>query len=398
MGGFRLSKRQIFNALVAALYITGASLATASAQTVDKVKIGFITSLTGPVSIVGAEQKRGMEIALKHLGGKIGGVPLEIVEGDDQTRPDAGVQLVNRMLTRDGVQIFTGLAATNVFMAVMKPIVDAGGFLIGAGAGPAAVAGALCNPNTFVVSWPNDGIAEAVGKYLTDMGTKRLYLIASNYQAGLDNLEGVKRFYKGEVIGQSLPALDVVDYSGEFAQIRAAKPEAVFAFIANLVPFMRQHDQSGLKRSSTLYGGMWLADGASLKAQGDAAIGFVGATHWYPGMANAENIRFVMDFVAKFGREPNMFAQQQYDAMMLINSAVNAVGGRVSDTEALRAAFKKAEFKSLRGKFRFNRNNFPIQDYYMVRVEKAGDSLVHKEVATVFQDRQDSHIQACKMQ
>lgn len=392
-----LNRREITNALIAALCVAGVSLFALPAEATEKVKIGFITSLTGPVSIVGAEQKRGMEIALKHLDGKIGGLPLEIVEGDDQTRPDAGVQLVSRMLARDGVHIFTGLAATNVFMAVMKPIVDAGAFLIGAGAGPAAVAGALCNPNTFVVSWPNDGIAEAVGQYLSDIGTKRLYLIASNYQAGLDNIEGVKRFYKGEVIGQSLPALDVVDYSSEFAQIRAAKPEAVFAFIANLVPFMRQHDQSGLKRSSTLYGGMWLADGASFKAQGDAGIGFVGATHWYPGMAGLENSRFVADFVAKFGREPNMFAQQQYDAMMLIDSAVKAVSGRVTDAEALRTAFKKAEFKSLRGKFRFNHNNFPVQDYYMVRVEKAGDALVHKEVATVFKDRQDSHHQACKM-
>lgn len=390
-------KLRAFCGYLAVLCFTNSTLSI-PALAAEPLKIGFITSLTGPISIVGAEQKRGMEIALKHLDGKIGGVPFEVVEADDQTKPDTGVQLVSRMLTRDGVHIFTGLAATNVFMAVMKPIVEANAFLIGAGAGPAAVAGPLCNPNTFIVSWPNDGVAEAVGQYLSQIGTKRLYLIASNYQAGLDNLEGVKRFYKGEIVGQSLPALDVVDYSSEFAQIRAAKPEAVFAFIANLVPFMRQHDQSGLKKQSNLYGGMWLADGASFKAQGDAAIGFVGATHWYPGIMNPQNAKFVADFVAKFSREPTMFAQQQYDAMFLIDSAVRAVGGRVNETEALRAAFKKAEFKSLRGKFRFNHNNFPIQDYYMVRVEKVGDALTHKQVATVFQDRQDSHHQACKMQ
>jgi branched-chain amino acid transport system substrate-binding protein len=369
------------------------------ATAADTIKVGFLGSITGTWSILGNEQERGLEIAMQHLGGKLGGIPAEIIKLDDQSTPDMALQQAKKAIELDKVQIITGTTPSNVMVAVAKPIGDAGVFLVSGNAGPSPIAGAQCHENVFVASWQNDTASRAVGDYLSRT-KKRVYFIGANYQAGWDFVNGAKSAYTGTVAGEKFVPLNTLDFSGELAQIRAARPDAVYAFMVGpaLIGFVKQYDQAGLKRTASLHGGIFLGDDMTFKAQGDAALDLVLSTHWYPKMDNPASKKFVQSFREKYGRNPAVYAQQQYDAMMLIDSAVRAVKGNVEDKAAFRAALRKADFQSTRGKFRFNNNHYPIQDFYTVKVVKSPEGeLEHELVGKGLQDVEDPYAKDCPM-
>jgi branched-chain amino acid transport system substrate-binding protein len=285
-------------------------------------------------------------------------------------------------------------------MAVAKMITDQGVFLISGNAGPSPLAGAQCLPNLFTVSWQNDQTHEAMGKYLQDKGVKRVYLMAPNYQAGKDGLTGFKRTFKGEIVAEVYTAVNQPDYAAELAQLRAAKPDAVFVFYPGGmgINFVKQYAQAGLKEQIPLYTTAFTLDQLVLQAMGDAALGLLNASFWSPDLDNPVNKRFVADFKKTYSRLPSLFAAQGYDAALLIDSAVRAVGGDLGDKEKLRAAFRKADFKSVRGDFRFNNNQFPIQDFYIRQVVKNEEGvLTNKIVAVAFKAYADAYCQDCPM-
>ena len=286
-------------------------------------------------------------------------------------------------------------------MAVAKPVTDAGVFLVSANAGPSPLAGAKCLPNLFTVSWQNDQTHEAMGQAIQDMGVKRLYLMAPNYQAGKDGLAGVKRYFKGEIAGEVYTKINQPDYAAELAQLRAAKPDGVFVFYPGGmgINFIKQYAQSGLKDEIPLYSTAFTIAQMTLPAMGDAALDLLNSSFWSHDLDNPVNAKFVTDFKKANKRLPSLFAAQGYDAALLINSAVKAVGGNIEDKDALRGALKMAKFDSVRGDFKFNDNHFPIQNFYIRKVVKDEDgSLTTKIVKTAFTDHADAYSQDCQMQ
>lgn len=372
-----------------------------SAYGAEHVKIGYIATMSGPTASLGTDILDGFKLGIKHCGDKLGGLPVELIIGDDQLKPDVGVQVANRMIEKDKVDLVTGIVFSNVMMAVAKPITDAGIFLISGNAGPSPLAGKGCLPDFFAVSWQNDQTHEAMGKYLQDQGVKSLYLMAPNYQAGKDGLAGVKRYFKGEIVGEVYTKINQPDYAAELAQLRAAKPEAVFVFYPGGmgINFVKQYAQAGLKEEIPLYTTAFTLDQSVLPAMGDAALGLLNSSFWSPDLKNPVNEKFVKDFKATYNRLPSLFAAQGYDAALLINSAIGAVGGDLSDKDKLREAFKKADFQSVRGAFRFNNNHFPIQDFYIRKVVENDEGiLTNQMIGVAFKDHADAYHDQCEME
>lgn len=384
-------------ALAAAAAIVCAPLVHAQAQT--PIKIGFIGELSGPQGALGQDQYDGFMLLVERNGGKLGGVPVQVIKEDTQLKPDVATQVVNKLIERDKVSIITGVTFSNIMMAVHKPVTDKEVFLIGSNAGPSPIAGAQCSPYQFMVSWQVDQLAEVYGIYSNDKGYKRVYLMAPNYQAGKDFLAGFKRTFKGVIADEVYTPLNQPDFSAELAQLSAAKPDAVFVFYPGGlgINFIKQFQQAGLLGKIPLMTS-GAADGSTLPALRDTALGVLNSFAWGPDLDNPANRRFVDEFEQKYKRIPAAFAAQSYDAAQLLDSAIAKVKGNVADKKAFMAALKEAKFESVRGAFRFGNNNFPIQDYYVQEVAKDTKGRVSlKTIGAPMKQRPDSYAAQCTM-
>ena len=366
----------------------------------DRIKVGFISTLSGPGGVLGAAIRDGFLLGIEHAGGKLGGLPVEVIVEDDQQKPDVARQLADKMLKRDKVDLMTGIVFQNLLQAVEQPVLESKTFYVSPNTGPSDLAGEKCNPYFFAVSWVSDSYSEATGKYVNDKGHRNVFVIAPNYPGGKDVVNGFKRYYKGGYAGEVYTKLGQLDYAVELSQLRAAKPDAVFFFLPGGmgVNFLKQYHQAGLQKDFPLFGTGWSFDQDTLAAVGEPTLGALNAAHWNLDLDNAANKRFVADFEKKYNRLPNEYASQGYDAAMLMDAAVREVKGNVEDKAALRNALEAANFASVRGAFKFNRNHFPIQNYYLRQVVKdERGRYVNKTVGTIFTQQPDAYVSACKM-
>jgi branched-chain amino acid transport system substrate-binding protein len=371
----------------------------AQAQDKDKLKIGVIATLSGPPAVLGQQLRNGFNLAVKNLDGKLGGRDVEVIVADDELKPDLAVNKVKTLTERDKVDFVVGPIFSNILAAIMKPATDNGAILISPNAGTSSFAGKECSPSFFVTSYQNDQVHAVSGKHAQDSGIKKVFLMAPNYQAGKDALAGFKAFFKGEVADEVYVPLNQLDFSAELARIAAAKPDAIFVFLPGGmgVNFVKQFRQAGLADSITFLSA-FTVDESTLPAQQDAALGFFGGANWAPDLDNPQNKAFVAAYEKEFGAVPATYAFQAYDAALLIDSAVRQVQGNVGNKDALRAAMMKADFKSLRGGFKFNTNHYPIQDFYLVKVAKRADGKFETEIVKkVFENYADPHAKDCAM-
>ena len=389
----KFSTRSRLGGAALALFVAGAAHAQAP------LKIGFMAELSGPQGAIGQDQYDAFMMIVQVNGGKLGGVPVEILREDSQLKPEVAVQIVDKLIERERVPTITGVTFSNVMMAIHKKITDKEVFLIGSNAGPSPIAGAQCSPFFFSTSWQNDQQAEGIGKFATDKGYKRIVAMAPNYQAGKDFVAGFKRYYKTPLINEIFTSLSQQDYSAELAQVQAANPDAIFVFYPGGlgVNFVKQYSQAGLKGKIPLLSTSTV-DGINLPAQGDAALGVVTGTFWGPDFNNPASRKFVADFEAKFKRIPSQYAAQGYDSAQLLDSALAKVKGNVADKKAFQVALKAADFKSVRGDFKFNSNNFPIQDFHVFEaIKDSQNRYTLKTVATSLKADRDAYYDKCPM-
>jgi branched-chain amino acid transport system substrate-binding protein len=363
------------------------------------VKIGYVSTFSGPTAVIGNDMRNAFELALDHLGRKIGGLPVEVIYEDDTQKPDVGVQKTQKLIESDHVDFIAGYIWSNVLLASLKPLVDSKTITVIANAGPSQVAGELCSPYVFSTSWNNDQTPETMGMYMNQKGLKKVFQIGPNYAAGKDMLQGMRNTYKGEVVGQEMTRWpDQLDFSAELSKARAAQPDAIFIFYpgASGVQFITQYVQAGLKGQIPLYQ-VFSIDELSLPRLKDLAMGVPGAQQWVNDLPNDANKKFVADYIAKYKSRPSFYGAQSYDAAMLLNSAVTAVNGDLSNKDDIRKAMEKADFKSVRGNFKFGNNHIPIQNFYLQYVVKEGDEYVLKTVATIVENYQDRFHDRCPM-
>jgi branched-chain amino acid transport system substrate-binding protein len=389
-----MTKVKLLVAFVAAL---GLSMSAAHAQ--ENLKVGVIATLSGPPAVLGQQLRNGFALAVKQLGGKLGGRDTEIVVADDELKPDVAVSKVKALIDRDKVDFVVGPIFSNILGAIEKPVTEANVILISPNAGTSTFAGKECNPNFFVTSYQNDQVHEVLGQYAQDSGMKKVIIIVPNYQAGKDAAAGFKHKFTGDVVDEIYVPLGQLDYSAELSRIAAASPNAVFAFLPGGmgVNFVKQFRQAGLADKITFLSA-FTVDESTLPAQQDAALGMLAGSNWAPNLDNPQNKAFVDAYLKEYNAVPATYAFQAYDAAMLIDSAVKAVKGDLTNKDALRAALKKADFKSLRGSFKFNTNQYPIQDFYLVKVAKRPDGKYETEIEKkVFSNYGDSFAKDCPM-
>ena len=375
------------------------ALTAAPATAQQTVKIGFISTFSGPVAAIGADMRNAFELALDHHGRKLGGLPVEVIYEDDQTKPEVGVQKTQKLIESDKVDFVVGYIWSNVLLASLKPLIDSKTFTIVTNAGASQLAGELCSPYLFSTSWNNDQTPQAVGLYMNQKGVKTAFLMGPNYAAGKDMLEGVSATFKGEVIGRELTRWpDQLDFSAELSKARAAKPDAIFAFYPGGpgIQFVTQYAQSGLKGQIPLYTA-FTSDALSLPRLKDLALCIPGAQQWVRDLPNEANKRFVEDYRARYKSDPAFYGAQTYDAVSLLDGVVKSVKGDLSKKDEMRRAAEKADFKSVRGNFKFGPNHIPIQNFYLQEAVKDGDEYRLKTVATIVENDQDKHWQKCKM-
>jgi branched-chain amino acid transport system substrate-binding protein len=385
--------------LVAAMALSAGGLSM-DAQAQESVRLGFIAAMSGPLNAVGAEQKRGMEIALEHLGNRLGGLPVTLIQGDTKTNPSATVQDLSRLIEKERVHFITGLTASNEILAAIKPVTDGKVFLIGSNGGPAQLSGEGCSPWYFSAAFQNAQITEGVGAYMSQKGVKKAYFLGLDYEAGHEHVAAAKKGFQGEIVAQTYTPMAQLDFASDIAKIRGSQADGVFAFYGGgpAVAFMRQWQQAGLLGKVPLFSNFALSDPLTFPAQGKAALGAVITGVYFADLENAENRRFVEAFRGKFGRDPATYAAHQYDAIMLIDSAVREVKGNLSNADALRAALRKANFRSVRGPFRFNTNHMPIQNAYVSQVDQRPDGTLYlKPIGTIAEGARDDFFAKCAM-
>ena len=398
--------RKRLSILAAALMLASAIHA---AHAADRVKVGFLSTLSGPGAGLGVDIRDGFNLAVKHLNGKFGGLPAEVVVADDQQKPEIAQQATEKFLKKDKVDFMTGIVFSNLMLAVGPAVFDSKTFFVSANAGPSQYAGEQCNPYFFNVAWQNDNLHEAVGKYVQDKGFNKVVLVAPNYPGGKDAMSGFKRYYapkeapsggQGKGGEEIYTKLGQLDYAAELAQIRALKPDAVFFFLPGGmgINFVKQFVAAGLSRDTQLFAPGFSADEDVIKAVGAPMLGMFNSSHWAHDMDNAENKRFVADFQKEYGRLPSLYASQGYDAALLIDAAVRDTKGKLDDKDAVRKALEAKRFKSVRGDFKFNVNHYPVQNYYLRVIGRdAQGRVTNKTMGTVFSNHADAYAAQCKM-
>ncbi|MEW5422768.1 ABC transporter substrate-binding protein [Amorphus sp. 3PC139-8] len=380
----------------AAVALSAVAAAPAFAQ--DSVKIGFITTLSGPAGYLGQDILDGFKLAMKD--GSLGGVPVELMVEDDGLKPANGRQTADRLLYDEDVKLFTGIVFSNVAGATVPDILDADAIYISPNAAPSNFAGEGCNENYFVVAWQNDSLHESAGQNASNLGYKTAFVLAPNYQAGKDAITGFKRFFDGEIVGEVYTQLGQTDFAAEMAQIRDANPDVVFQFEPGGmgIAFMRQYQQAGLLGNIPMVVAEPSMDGVILNALGDAALGINVSSHWNSDFDNDANKAFVEAWKETYDRPITYYASQGYDTANLIASALEATDGDVEDVSALREALAKADFASVRGDFKFGPNQHPIQNWYALKVVEGDDGKpALKTVGTVFEDHGDAYSDQCQM-
>jgi branched-chain amino acid transport system substrate-binding protein len=377
------------SALIAGL----AAAALMAGQASAEVKVGMITTLSGGGAGLGIDVRDGFMLALKMAGDA--GSAVEVVIADDEQKPDVAVQLADRMIQSDQVDVLTGIIWSNLAMAVVPGAVAQGKFYLSPNAGPSALAGANCHENYFNVAWQNDNLHEAAGAYANSAGFTNSFILAPNYPAGTDALAGYKRFYEGGLAGEVYTQLGQTDYAGEIAQIRASGADSVFFFLPGGmgIAFMKQYAESGV--DIPVIGPAFSFSQDILAAVGEAALGVKNTAQWSKDLDNEANVAFVEAFRADYGRLPSLYASQGFDTANLLLSAIAKAD--VSDADAFRAALKEADFASTRGDFEFNTNNHPIQDIYVREVVEEDGVITNRVIGVALEDRGDSFAEQCSM-
>jgi branched-chain amino acid transport system substrate-binding protein len=364
------------------------------------VKIGFVSSFSGPVAAIGNDMRNAFELGLDHVGRKVGGLPVEVIYEDDEVKPEVGAQKTQKLIESDHVDFVVGYIWSNVLLASLKPLVDSKTMTVITNAGASQVAGNQCSPYIFSTSFQNDQVPAAVGTYMNEKGIKTVFLIAPNYTAGKDMITGFKSTFKGQVVGEELPPWPTqLDFSAELSKVRAAKPDALYVFYPGGpgIQFVTQYAQSGLKGQVPLYSGFTIDD-LSLPRLKDLAVGNPSAMMWVSDLPNDANKKFVTDFKAKYKTIPSFYGADTYDSVALINSAVTAVKGDLTNKEGMRQEMEKADFKSIKGNFKFGNNHLPIQNFYLEEARKDDDgSYSLHTVSTIIKDDQDAYHSQCPM-
>jgi len=380
-------------AFLSAALAIGASVAHAQSP----VKIGLITTLSTAGGALGQDMRDAFQLAAKEEGGKLGGVPVDLMVADDGLNPNTAKDIAERMLQHDGIRLFTGIIYTNVTLAIVPDLLRAGAVVIQNNTGPVELDGKNCNPNLFGSAWHGEAPGESAAAAANARNTKQLMTIVPNYTSGLEQRGAFKRGFKGQILDDILVKLNQTDYAAEISQIKLRRPEGIYMFLPGGmgISFMRQLHQADIG-DIPMYAATTVSEQVTATV-GEAARNVVGSAPWTPDLDNPASRKFVAEFREAYKRTPTVYAANGYDTAKLIGSALAATRGDISNIAAVRKAILAAKFDSVRGKFAFGASQYPVEDWYMTTVSKdASGTYVPHNAGKVLTAHGSPYADQCK--
>lgn len=354
--------------------------ATAAAQGGDKIKVGLMLPFSGTYAALGVAIENGFKLYVQEQGGKLGGREIEYVKVDDESDPAKATDNVNKLIKRDNVDVIVGTVHSGVAMAMAKAAKESGTLLIIPNAGADAVTGPMCAPNIFRSSFSNWQPAYAMGVVAAKEGKKTAITLTWKYAAGDESVNGFKEGFEkngGKVVKQLTLPFPNVEFQALLTEIAAAKPDAVYSFMAGggAVKLVKDYAAAGLNKSIPLYGPGFLTDG-TLDAQGDTAQGMLTTLHYADGLNTPKDNAFRAAYAQAFKLQPDVYAVQGYDAAQMLGAGLAATKGDFGKKAELSAAIQKAKIDSPRGAFTMSKAHNPVQDMYLRKVEGKENKVV----------------------
>ncbi len=355
--------------------------AAASAQGTGKLKVGLMLPFSGTYSALGVAIENGFKLYVDEQGGKLGGREIEYFKVDDESDPAKATDNVNKLIKRDNVDVIIGTVHSGVAMAMAKAAKESGTILIVPNAGADAVTGPMCAPNIFRSSFSNWQPAYAMGVVAAREGKKTAITLTWKYAAGDESVAGFKEGFEkggGKVVKQLTLPFPNVEFQALLTEIAAAKPDAVYSFMAGggAVKLVKDYAAAGLNKSIPLYGPGFLTDG-TLDAQGDAAAGMLTTLHYADGLNTPKDNAFRTAYAKTFKLQPDVYAVQGYDAAQMLGVGLAATKGDASKKAEFAAAVEKAKIDSPRGAFTVGKSHNPVQDIYLRKVEGKENKMVN---------------------
>lgn len=339
------------------------------------LKVGLMLPYSGTYAKLGENITTAIEMLVEEKGGTLGGRAIEFVKLDDESDPSKAPENTNRLISRDEVDVIIGTVHSGVQMGMVKVAREEGVLLICPNAGAGAMTGELCAPNIFRSSFSNWQPSYGMGKSLADRGVKKIAYVTWDYGAGKESMQGFADGLAtggGEIVQALTLPFPETSWQPLLAQIPGLGVEAVGTFFAGggAIQFVKDYAAAGLRERFPLYGSGFLTDGV-LAAQGEAAEGLQTALHYADGLDTPRDNAFREAFQARAGAEVDVYAVQGYDAAQMLAIGLEAVGGDISQEEALHAAIAGATIDSPRGPFTLSKSHNPVQDIYL-REAKGG--------------------------
>ncbi len=352
-----------------------------------------MTTLSGPDAASGQDMADGFRLGLKQGGAK----SVELVVLDDHGRGDFARALSDR-LVRERIDIVTGFLSAVPLRASAEVVLSdrSDAFMISIGAGPAEFAGRGCHPNFFSAAPQNDTNHEAVGVHMAKAGIRNVYLLAPNSPEAKEAISAFKRSYKGGVSAEVYTRANQTDYTGEIAALRSGSADAVYALYSGTIGAAFMHQVGEASLGPILVGAPGAFDLPSLTANGSAMPGAFAGSGWSEKLPNKANQSFVLDFESEFGRRPSIFAAHAFDAARLVSAALRQADG-AANRGRLRDALRVVEFPSVRGQFKFNRNHFPVQNFYLTQLTQDQGRLVGAPRGVILASHADGYAAECRM-
>jgi branched-chain amino acid transport system substrate-binding protein len=376
-----LSRRTVLKGAAGATALVGASrfAAPALAQAAP-LKVGFMLPYTGTYAKLGTFIDSGFRLYVDQKGGKLGGREVTFLQVDDESKPEAATDNVNRLIARDKVDVVVGTVHSGVAMAMVKVARDTNTLLIIPNAGANDATGPLCAPNIFRTSFSNWQPNYPMGQVMYDAGHRNVATITWRYTAGAEQMGGFKEGFTkagGKVVEELTIPFPEVEFQALITQLATLKPDAVHAFFAGggAVKFVKDYAAAGLGKTIPLYGVGFLTDG-TLQAQGEAANGLKTTLHYADNLDNPANRAFLAAFKQKTNQDGDIYAVQGFDAAALLDIGLSAVKGDTAARTEMVKAMAAAKIDSPRGPLSFNKGHNPIQNVYLREVRNGRNELV----------------------
>ena len=349
------------------------------AQVSDNVvKIGILNDQSGVYADFGGKSSvEAARMAVQDYGGKVLGVPVEIVSADHQNKPDVAASIARQWYDTEKVDAIMELTTSSVALAVQGLSKDKKKITMTTGAATTDLTGKQCSPYGFHWAYDTHALAVGTGGALVENGGNKWFFLTADYAFGYSLEDQTSKFVKskgGQVVGAVRHPLAATDYSSFLLQAQSSGANVIGMANAGLdtANAIKQAAEFGITQGGTRLAAL-LFTLAEVKGLGlKAAQGLTLTEGWYWDQSD-ENRAFAKKFMDKTGRMPNMIHMGTYSSVLQYLKAVEKAG-----TDATEPVAKLLHEMPVQDIFAKNGKVLPngrmVYDMYLFQVKKPSES------------------------